>query len=164
MTKKKRYKSTDRDKFVKRFLSICFCLLSVLLADAGPRLERIEIDVQFGPKAADKIVKVINQSEEEEILEDKNVLMKLKKILIPGLKNDTTSSSSSSSKDTSSSGTSSSSGSSSNKKSSMSNKSSQYSSSSSSSNSDTDNSKESSHSSSYSSFNSRSKVREHLCT
>lgn len=38
---------------------------------------------------------VINQNEEEEILEDRNVLMKLKKILSPGLKNRTSSSSSS---------------------------------------------------------------------
>ncbi|XP_049910405.1 vitellogenin-2-like isoform X2 [Epinephelus moara] len=64
---------------------------------AGPVIEKIEIEVQVGEKAAEKIIKVINLSEEEEILEDKNVLMKLKKILVPGLKNSTSASSSSSS-------------------------------------------------------------------
>ncbi|XP_034529933.1 vitellogenin 2 [Notolabrus celidotus] len=64
---------------------------------AGPIIEKIEIEVQVGEKAAEKILKVINLSEEEEVLEDKNVLMKLKKILVPGLKNVTASSSSSSS-------------------------------------------------------------------
>ncbi|XP_075341563.1 vitellogenin-2-like isoform X4 [Odontesthes bonariensis] len=70
---------------------------------AGPVVERIEIEVQVGEKAAEKIIKVVNMSEEEEILEDKNVLMKLKKILVPRLKNSTVvSSSSSSSRSTSS--------------------------------------------------------------
>ncbi|XP_073332773.1 vitellogenin-2-like [Pagrus major] len=64
---------------------------------AGPVIEKIEIEIQVGDKAAEKIIKVINMSEEEEILEDKNVLMKLKNILVPGLKNRTSSSSSSSS-------------------------------------------------------------------
>uniref|UniRef100_A0A8D0AQ40 Vitellogenin-2-like n=1 Tax=Sander lucioperca TaxID=283035 RepID=A0A8D0AQ40_SANLU len=64
---------------------------------AGPVVEKIEIEVQVGDRAAEKILKVINLSEEEEILEDKNVLMKLKKILVPGLKNSTAASSSSSS-------------------------------------------------------------------
>ncbi|XP_041647048.1 vitellogenin-2-like isoform X8 [Cheilinus undulatus] len=64
---------------------------------AGPAIEKIEIEVQVGDKAAEKIIKVINLSEEEEVLEDKNVLLKLKKILVPGLKNATASSSSSSS-------------------------------------------------------------------
>ncbi|MED6284428.1 Vitellogenin-2, partial [Characodon lateralis] len=70
---------------------------------AGPSIERIEIEVQIGEKAAEKIIKVVNLSEEEEILEDKNVLMKLKKILVPGLKNSTKVSSSSSSSSRSSS-------------------------------------------------------------
>nr|AKK31327.1 vitellogenin B [Larimichthys crocea] len=64
---------------------------------AGPVVEKIEIEIQVGDKAAEKIVKVINMSEEEEILEDKNVLMRLRKILVPGLKNKTATSSSSSS-------------------------------------------------------------------
>nr|XP_046247526.1 vitellogenin-2-like [Scatophagus argus] len=64
---------------------------------AGPVIEKIEIEIQVGDKAAEKIIKVINLSEEEEILEDRNVLMKLKKILVPGLKNRTSASSSSSS-------------------------------------------------------------------
>ncbi|CAJ1060691.1 vitellogenin 2 [Xyrichtys novacula] len=70
---------------------------------AGPVVEKIEIEIQVGDKAAEKIIKVINLSEEEEILEDKNVLMKLKKILVPGLKNATSSSSRSSSSRSSSS-------------------------------------------------------------
>lgn len=80
-----------------------------LLAAAGPIIERAEIEIQFGDKAAEKIIKVINVSEEEEILEDKTVMMKLRKILIPGLKNATSSSSSSSSRSLSSSSSSSSS-------------------------------------------------------
>uniref|UniRef100_A0A8C4ICX9 Phosvitin n=1 Tax=Dicentrarchus labrax TaxID=13489 RepID=A0A8C4ICX9_DICLA len=70
---------------------------------AGPVIEKIELEIQVGEKAAEKIIKVINMSEEEEILEDKNVLMKLKKILVPGLKNRTSASSSSSSSRSSSS-------------------------------------------------------------
>ncbi|XP_034438303.1 vitellogenin-2-like [Hippoglossus hippoglossus] len=76
---------------------------------AGPVVEKIEIEIQLGEKAAEKILKVINLSEEEEILEDKNILMKLKKILVPGLKNSTASSSSSSSRSSASSSSSSSS-------------------------------------------------------
>nr|ADZ57173.1 vitellogenin Ab [Morone saxatilis] len=70
---------------------------------AGPVVEKIELEIQVGEKAAEKIMKVINISEEEEILEDKNMLMKLKKILVPGLKNRTSASSSSSSSHSSSS-------------------------------------------------------------
>ncbi|KAM7387896.1 hypothetical protein PAMP_024107 [Pampus punctatissimus] len=72
------------------------CWLRLLQAIAGPVIEKIEIEIQVGDKAAEKIIKVINMSEEEEIIEDKNVLMRLKKILVPGLKNITSSSSSSS--------------------------------------------------------------------
>ncbi|XP_074525154.1 vitellogenin-2-like [Halichoeres trimaculatus] len=64
---------------------------------AGPIVEKIEIEIQIGDKAAERIIKVINVSEEEEILGDKNVLMKLEKILVPGFKNATSTSSSSSS-------------------------------------------------------------------
>ncbi|XP_053712740.1 vitellogenin-2-like [Synchiropus splendidus] len=67
-------------------------LLFEVIPEAGPAIERIEIEVQLGEKAGEKIVKVIKMSEED-IVEDKNVLMKLKKILIPGL-NVTSSSSS----------------------------------------------------------------------
>uniref|UniRef100_A0A7N6AEE7 Phosvitin n=1 Tax=Anabas testudineus TaxID=64144 RepID=A0A7N6AEE7_ANATE len=80
-------------------------LCNYLIAAAGPAIGKIEIEIQVGDKAAEKIVKVINFSLEEEILEDKNVLMKLKKILVPGLKNHTESlyrSSSSSSRSSSS--------------------------------------------------------------
>ncbi|XP_018528704.1 vitellogenin-2 [Lates calcarifer] len=64
---------------------------------AGPVIEKIEIEIQVGDKAAEKIIKVINLSEEEEIIENRNVLQKLKNILVPSLKNSTVVSSSSSS-------------------------------------------------------------------
>ncbi|XP_061883865.1 vitellogenin-2-like isoform X2 [Entelurus aequoreus] len=73
---------------------------------AGPAVEKIEIEIQIGEKAAEKIIKVIDMNQEEEILEDKNVLMKLKKILIPG--SNSSSSSSKSSRSVSSSSSSSS--------------------------------------------------------
>ncbi|XP_070764345.1 vitellogenin-1-like [Enoplosus armatus] len=61
----------------------------------GEAIERLEIEVQVGPKAAEKLIKQISLSEEE-IIEGRPVLMKLRKILAPGLKNGTSSSSSSS--------------------------------------------------------------------
>ncbi|KAM9831430.1 vitellogenin 2 [Neosynchiropus ocellatus] len=81
-------------------------LVFEVIPEAGPAIEKIEIELQFGEKAAEKIVKVIKMSEED-IVKDKNVLMKLKKILIPGL--NVTSSSSSKSTSSSSSSVSSSS-------------------------------------------------------
>lgn len=74
----------------------------LVFSAAGPVIEKIEIEVQVGERAAEKIVKVINMSEEEEILEDKDVLLKLKKILAPGLNRTAKSSSSSSSRSSSS--------------------------------------------------------------
>ncbi|KAM8746385.1 vitellogenin-1-like [Acanthopagrus schlegelii] len=62
----------------------------------GEVIERLEIEVQVGPKAAEKLIKQINLSEEE-IIEGRPLLMKLRKILAPGLRNRTSSSSSSSS-------------------------------------------------------------------
>nr|AWI62945.1 VtgAa [Scophthalmus maximus] len=62
----------------------------------GEAIERLEIEIQIGPKAAEKLIKQINLSEEE-LVEGRPVLMKLKKILAPGRKNGTMSSSSSSS-------------------------------------------------------------------
>ncbi|XP_035508778.1 vitellogenin-like [Morone saxatilis] len=62
----------------------------------GEAIESLEIEVQVGPKAAEKLIKQINLSEEE-IIEGRPILTKLKKILAPGLKNSTSSSSSSSS-------------------------------------------------------------------
>uniref|UniRef100_A0A4W6FB35 Uncharacterized protein n=1 Tax=Lates calcarifer TaxID=8187 RepID=A0A4W6FB35_LATCA len=59
-------------------------------------VERLEMEIQVGPKAAEKLIKQINLSEEE-ITEGQPVLMKLKGILVPGLRNGTISSSSSSS-------------------------------------------------------------------
>ncbi|KAK5907202.1 hypothetical protein CesoFtcFv8_005079 [Champsocephalus esox] len=63
----------------------------------GPVIEKIEIEIQVGEKAAEKIIKVINMSKEEEVIDDKNVLMKLRNILVPDLNNRSSSSSSSSS-------------------------------------------------------------------
>uniref|UniRef100_A0A3P8S3T2 Uncharacterized protein n=1 Tax=Amphiprion percula TaxID=161767 RepID=A0A3P8S3T2_AMPPE len=77
--------------------------LWICVSVQGPAIERIEFEVQVGEKAAEKIIKVINQREEEETLEDKNVLLKLKKILVPGPRNNTAKSSSSSSSSRSSS-------------------------------------------------------------
>ncbi|KAM4629838.1 vitellogenin-like [Polymixia lowei] len=68
----------------------------------GEAVERLEMEVQVGPKAAEKIIKHINLSEEETV-EGKPVLLKLNRILVPGLKNGTRSSSSSSSSHSSSS-------------------------------------------------------------
>uniref|UniRef100_UPI0037E8BB2B vitellogenin-1-like n=1 Tax=Semicossyphus pulcher TaxID=241346 RepID=UPI0037E8BB2B len=62
----------------------------------GEEIERLEIEVQVGPRAAELIIKQINLSEEE-IVEETPVLMKLNKILAPGRKNGSLSSSSSSS-------------------------------------------------------------------
>ncbi|XP_061680337.1 vitellogenin-2-like isoform X2 [Syngnathoides biaculeatus] len=63
---------------------------------SGPAIEKVEIEIQLGAKAAEKIIKVIDLNQDEGILEDKRVLMKLKKILAPGQKNRTSSSSRSS--------------------------------------------------------------------
>ncbi|KAM8887734.1 vitellogenin-like [Synchiropus picturatus] len=74
--------------------------ISVPLVE-GKAVERLEMEVQVGAKAAEKLIKRINLSGEEEEEEAtppvKPVLAKLKKILTPGLKNSTMSSSSSSS-------------------------------------------------------------------
>ncbi|XP_033936659.1 vitellogenin-2-like [Pseudochaenichthys georgianus] len=88
----------------------------------GPVIEKIEIEIQVGEKAAEKIIKVINMSKEEEVIDDKNVLMKLRKILVPDLNNRSSSSSSSSSSHSSHSSSSSSSMSSSESSSSSSSK------------------------------------------
>uniref|UniRef100_A0A8C3AJW8 Phosvitin n=1 Tax=Cyclopterus lumpus TaxID=8103 RepID=A0A8C3AJW8_CYCLU len=93
-------------------------MIDVSPAD-GPAIENIQIELQVGEKAADKIIKVITMSEEER-LDDKSVLMKLKKILVSGPRNTTSSSSSSSSSHSLSSGSSSSSSRSSSSKSSSS--------------------------------------------
>ncbi|XP_045904896.1 LOW QUALITY PROTEIN: vitellogenin-like [Micropterus dolomieu] len=79
-------------------------------------IERLQVEVQVGPKAAEKLIKQINLN--EEVVEGRPVLMKLKKILAPRLKNATSSSSSSSSRQSSSSSSASSSSSSSSSKSS----------------------------------------------
>ncbi|XP_070687992.1 vitellogenin-like isoform X2 [Pempheris klunzingeri] len=63
----------------------------------GEVIERLEMEIQVGPKAAEKLIKQINLSEEEEMVEGRPVLMKLKKILAPGRQNASLSSSSSSS-------------------------------------------------------------------
>ncbi|KAJ3599172.1 hypothetical protein NHX12_033135 [Muraenolepis orangiensis] len=63
----------------------------------GQQIERLEMEVQVGPKAADKIIKQIDLSQEDETALGKPALLKLKKILAPGQRNATRSSSSSSS-------------------------------------------------------------------
>ncbi|XP_060889620.1 vitellogenin-1-like [Labrus mixtus] len=78
----------------------------------GDGVERLELEVIVGPKAAEKLIKQINLSEEA-IMEVKPLLMKLKKILAPGLRNGNSSFSSSSSSSSNSSKSSSSSSSSS---------------------------------------------------
>ncbi|XP_014024135.1 vitellogenin [Salmo salar] len=82
--------------------------ISVKPSASGPAIERLEFEVQVGPKAAEKIIKVITMNEEEEAPEGKTVLLKLKKLLVPDLKNGTRTSSSSSSSHSSSSSSSSS--------------------------------------------------------
>lgn len=68
----------------------------MVISVEGEVIERLEMEVQVGPMAAAKLIKQINLSEEE-IVEGRPVLMKLNKILAPGLKNGTSFSSSSSS-------------------------------------------------------------------
>ncbi|XP_060933408.1 vitellogenin-1-like [Limanda limanda] len=62
----------------------------------GEEIVKLEMEIQVGPKAAEKLIKQINLSEEE-MVEGRPVLMKLRKILAPGRKNGSLSSSSSSS-------------------------------------------------------------------
>ncbi|XP_030640291.1 vitellogenin-like isoform X1 [Chanos chanos] len=69
--------------------------LSVLPAE-GPAVERLEMEVQIGPKAAEKLLKQINIAEEG-IPGAKSILMKLREIVEAGMRNNTYSSSSSSS-------------------------------------------------------------------
>ena len=80
-------------------ITSCACA-SILLTVAGKEIERIEIEVQVGEKAAEKLIKQINlsQEEEEEIAQGKPALIKLKKILDPTMKRSSSSSSSSSAK------------------------------------------------------------------
>ncbi|XP_033937400.1 vitellogenin-1-like isoform X2 [Pseudochaenichthys georgianus] len=61
----------------------------------GEAIERLELKVQIGPKAADMLVKQINLS--EDILEEQPLMMKLKKLLVPDQEVKSSSSSSSSS-------------------------------------------------------------------
>ncbi|XP_056132378.1 vitellogenin-like isoform X2 [Lampris incognitus] len=65
-------------------------------AAEGAAIERVELEIVIGQKAVEKLTKPINLSEEE-YAEGEPVLTKLRKILVPGLKNGTVSSSSSSS-------------------------------------------------------------------
>ncbi|XP_068174544.1 vitellogenin-1-like [Antennarius striatus] len=62
----------------------------------GEPIERLEMEIQIGPKAVEKLIEQINLSEEE-ITEVKPVLKKLMKILAPEMTNVTSTSSSSSS-------------------------------------------------------------------
>nr|ABW96364.1 vitellogenin [Clarias macrocephalus] len=78
----------------------------------GPALERLEFEVQVGPKAAEKIRKEISAGNDDNP-EESNILLKLRKILEGGLRHTNSSSSSSSSSSNSKSSSSSKSGSSS---------------------------------------------------
>ncbi|XP_074524846.1 vitellogenin-1-like isoform X3 [Halichoeres trimaculatus] len=60
-------------------------------------IERLELEIQVGPKAAEKLVKEINLSQEIEVEERTPIMTKLKKMLVPGVRNGSLSSSSSSS-------------------------------------------------------------------
>ncbi|XP_076134159.1 vitellogenin-like [Alosa pseudoharengus] len=73
----------------------------------GPAIERLEVEVQMGPKAADKLLKDLPTL--QDVPEGKNILLKLRKILETGMRNSSSSSSSSSSRLSSSSSMSSSS-------------------------------------------------------
>ncbi|XP_048107993.1 LOW QUALITY PROTEIN: vitellogenin-like [Alosa alosa] len=67
-------------------------LVAVKPAD-GPAIERLEAEVQIGPKAAEKLLKEINIIDEQ-TAEGKTIIAKLKKILEPALRNSSSSSSS----------------------------------------------------------------------
>ncbi|XP_076880445.1 vitellogenin-like [Brachyhypopomus gauderio] len=69
--------------------------ISVMRAD-GPALERLELEVQLGPEAAEKLSKGISLDQGEGS-EERNVLLRLREMLKAGLKNIGSSSSSSSS-------------------------------------------------------------------
>ncbi|XP_042564889.1 vitellogenin isoform X4 [Clupea harengus] len=69
-------------------------LLAVKPAD-GPAIERLEVEVQVGAKAAEKLLKEINIIDELSP-EGRTIITKLKKILEPALKSSSSSSSSSS--------------------------------------------------------------------
>ncbi|XP_041941641.1 vitellogenin-like isoform X2 [Alosa sapidissima] len=62
----------------------------------GPAIERLEVEVQVGPKAADKLLKDLPTL--QDVPEGKNILLKLRKILKTGMRNSSSSSSSSSSR------------------------------------------------------------------
>ncbi|XP_041913753.1 vitellogenin-like isoform X4 [Alosa sapidissima] len=62
----------------------------------GPAIERLEVEVQIGPKAADKLLKDLPTL--QDVPEGKNILLKLRKILETGMRNSSSSSSSSSSR------------------------------------------------------------------
>lgn len=67
----------------------------MILSVEGEAIERLELEIQVGQKAIEKLIKQIHLSEED-IPAGRLVLRKLKKILAPGLKNNTLFSSSSS--------------------------------------------------------------------
>ncbi|KAJ8376408.1 hypothetical protein SKAU_G00069880 [Synaphobranchus kaupii] len=55
--------------------------------DAEAAIEKVLIEVQVGPKAASRIIRLITLKDEEETPEGKTVLLKLKRILDTGIKN-----------------------------------------------------------------------------
>lgn len=88
--------TTKFQYFEEVYKKVTYVIINLVVAE-GPVIEKIEIEIQVGEKAAEKIIKVINMSKEEEVIDDKNVLMKLRNILVPELNNRSSSSSSSSS-------------------------------------------------------------------
>ena len=71
-----------------------YVFFSFCVAD-GPAIERLEVEVQVGAKAAEKLLKEINIIDELSP-EGRTIITKLKKILEPALKSSSSSSSSSS--------------------------------------------------------------------
>ncbi|XP_063057813.1 vitellogenin-like [Engraulis encrasicolus] len=71
-------------------------VLAVRPAD-GPAIERLEVEVQVGPLAAEKILKAL-PALQQDLPEGRNILLRLRNILQNGLRNRTSSSSSSSSR------------------------------------------------------------------
>lgn len=48
-------------------------------------IEKVKLDIQIGPKAAAKIIRIITMKDEAQTPEGKTVLLKLKKILDTGI-------------------------------------------------------------------------------
>ncbi|KAJ8376406.1 hypothetical protein SKAU_G00069860 [Synaphobranchus kaupii] len=62
-------------------------IVAIKPAAAEPAIEKVLIELQVGPKAASRIIRLITLRDEEETPEGKTVLLKLKRILDTGIKN-----------------------------------------------------------------------------